>query len=133
MVSRQLARYRERRQYALDFLGGVCVVCGSIKDLEIDHIIKADKAFPITQMWSVSQERYDLELLKCQLLCHEHHVEKSHREKDWGTGFGPSEHGGSSALYKKGCRCRPCKDYYNSMTNRYRINKKIDAILAEPD
>src|SRR6478735_5499265 len=113
MVSRQLKRYRERRAYAIEFLGGVCVVCGSTEDLEIDHIIKADKSFQITQMWSVSQERYDQELMKCQLLCHEHHVEKSHREKDWGKGYGPTEHG-SLAMYKNhGCRCDLCRLNYN--------------------
>lgn len=133
MTSRQLQRYRERRAYAIEFLGGVCVVCGTTEDLEIDHINKWEKSIPITQMWSVSQERYDLELMKCQLLCHTHHVEKSNREKDWGKGYGPTQHG-SLAMYKNhGCRCELCRAKYSEHTKQYRLERKIDEILYGDD
>lgn len=131
--SKQLSRYRKRRIYAIAKLGGKCVVCGTTENLEIDHIIKATKSFQITQKWSVPMEIYDAELAKCQLLCHKHHVEKSHREKDWGKGYGPTEHG-SLAMYKNhGCRCSLCKKKYNYHTRWYRLQQKIDAILEEDE
>lgn len=134
MVSRQLERYRERRAYAIEKLGGKCVVCGTTENLEIDHINKKDKSFQITQRWSVSIEEYNKELAKCQLLCNLHHKEKSSREHDWGReGFGPSDHG-SLAFYKnKGCRCKLCRKAYSDHAKWYRLQKQIDEILNSPD
>lgn len=128
-----MRRYRERRAYAIEKLGGKCVVCGSTEDLELDHINKAEKSFNITQMWSVSKERYDAELAKCQLLCHTHHVEKSHREKDWGKGYGELDHGSASMYKNYGCRCDPCRKAYNAYTREYRQWKKLQEILDSPD
>src|SRR6185369_5074998 len=110
---RQLNRYRKRRAFAIEYLGGKCVVCGTTEDLEIDHIDKKTKSFQITQKWSVRLETYKRELDKCQLLCHVHHVEKSNQENDWGGQYGPSDHG-SLAFYKnRGCRCSLCRKAYS--------------------
>lgn len=130
----QLQRYRERREYAVKKLGGKCVVCGSTENLEIDHINKKDKSFQITQRWSVPIDIYDKELAKCQLLCHQHHKEKSDREKDWGKeGYGPSDHG-TLAFYKnRGCRCKLCKKAYSEHSSWYRLQGQIDQILSEPE
>lgn len=125
-------RYRERRRYSIEKLGGKCVRCGSTKRLELDHIIKADKSFNITQFWSISLERYDEELAKCQLLCHNCHVQKSFESRDWGKGYGATTHG-SSSMYKLGCRCRECKDAYNKVTREQRQLQRLERILAEPD
>jgi len=70
-------RYHARRAQALDLLGGKCTACGCKDDLEIDHIDCMDKEIPLTRLWSVSEERFLRELSKCQLLCREHHKEKS--------------------------------------------------------
>lgn len=80
MAEYMLRRYHQRRKDALDYLGGACAVCGTQETLEIDHIDPEQKSFYISQLWSVSQERFTQELSKCQLLCNKHHVEKSRPE-----------------------------------------------------
>lgn len=127
-----LQRYRERRAYSIAKLGGKCVRCGSTKRLELDHIDKRQKSFNITQHWSYSLEIYDKELEKCQLLCHTCHVAKSFEAKDWGKGYGATDHG-SYSMYKRGCRCTPCKLAYNKAIREYRQLQRLERILAEPD
>jgi hypothetical protein len=74
----------KRKAKAIQLLGGVCVVCGSQDYLEIDHIDpdtkdsrlrKYDTGFPWTWNWHWILN----ELVKCQLLCKEHHLEKTLR------------------------------------------------------
>jgi hypothetical protein len=133
MARTPLQRYRERRAYSIEKLGGKCVRCGSTSRLELDHIKKEDKSFNITQFWSLSKEKYDIELAKCQLLCHDCHVRKSFENKDWGKGYGPTDHG-SSTMYKNyGCRCDECKAAYNKVTREYRQLQRLNRILNEPD
>jgi hypothetical protein len=97
----QLARYHRRKQEAIASLGGVCARCSSTQRLEIDHIDPALKSFPISQLWSVSEERFYAELRKCQLLCKPHHIEKTSQEQS-------VDHGGG-ASGKRNCKCTPCK------------------------
>lgn len=133
MTKSTLERYRDRRAYSIVKLGGKCVRCGTTKRLELDHIDKAQKSFNITQFWSISLERYDKELAKCQLLCHDCHVRKSFEQKDWGKGYGPTDHG-SSTMYKNySCRCDECKAAYNKVTRKYRQLQRLNNILNEKD
>ena len=71
-------RYHRRKQEAIAFLGGVCVVCGTTEDLEFDHIDPAEVAFRVPMNMSRRWETLLPELKKCQLLCHEHHADKTH-------------------------------------------------------
>jgi len=74
----------ERRQYLREYLGGKCVRCGSIENLEFDHFIKENKSFTISSsLTCFSIEDLILEADKCQLLCRPCHIEKSHEEDDW--------------------------------------------------
>jgi 5-methylcytosine-specific restriction endonuclease McrA len=57
------------------FLDKYCVKCGSIDDLEIDHIDSSTKIS--NSIWSWSAVRRDAELAKCQVLCHKCHWEKT--------------------------------------------------------
>lgn len=60
---------------------GPCVVCGSWDNLEVDHI---DPATKLTHnVWSLGKAKREAELAKCQVLCREHHVEKSTAQDDW--------------------------------------------------
>lgn len=128
-----LERYRARRSYAVAKLGGKCVRCGTTKNLQIDHIDKWLKSFNISQFWSISIERFDAELAKCQLLCRACHKIKSDQEKDWGIlGYGPTHHG-TDSMYKKGCRCRECKLAYNKAAREYRALQRLNKILEEKD
>lgn len=82
----QPRRYRERMEYAREKLGGACVSCGSTENLEFDHVDPSTRVSKISQAVNWSLERFDAELAKCQLLCKDHHIEKSMIEDDVRTG-----------------------------------------------
>lgn len=55
-------------------------MCGSTQGLELDHIdakLKTKKTDHC--IWSLSASRRDLELTKCQVLCHTCHIDKTVR------------------------------------------------------
>lgn len=61
--------------------GGKCVLCGSGERLECDHIDRATKPGPDAhKVWSWSKARMDVELAKCQVLCHDCHLTKTMAE-----------------------------------------------------
>lgn len=96
--------YREvRRPKVLAALGGRCVVCGATENLEFDHVDPAAKEFEIKDRLSL-QPRTLEELAKCQLLCTEHHREKTAAEN---TGI---THGSTYAWLTMKCRCEVCAD-----------------------
>jgi len=101
-------RYYERKQHAIQLLGGKCVVCDSTENLELDHINPTTKVFSISKMWSINEAAYLVELAKCQLLCNEHHKQKTSKEQG-------VEHGGGVSG-KRNCPCSLCKakkhEYY---------------------
>src|SRR5216117_3200210 len=80
MADYMLKRYHERRKEAIESLGGKCIKCGSVENLEIDHIDPKTKSFNFSKIWSFSPEKYSKELEKCQILCKDCHMKKS-REK----------------------------------------------------
>lgn len=60
---------------------GPCVICGSWRKLEVDHIDPSEKVYESARIWSLSQPKREAELAKCQVLCHRHHAEKTNRER----------------------------------------------------
>jgi 5-methylcytosine-specific restriction endonuclease McrA len=72
-----LERYHRRMNEAFEILGGVCIICGSTEDLQLDHFDPRGKLFTIGKFWSYSQERFLEELSKCQLLCAKCHLAKT--------------------------------------------------------
>jgi 5-methylcytosine-specific restriction endonuclease McrA len=111
MAAYMLRRYHERRAEAVAALGGKCVRCGSIEDLQLDHRDPADKSFNIGKLWSVSRVRYLAELAKCQLLCAECHTNKTLADRGQRPARGT--HGTlSSYRYCKCRRCRAAKSKY---------------------
>jgi hypothetical protein len=108
-----LRRYHKRRNEAIERLGGVCVICGSPENLEFDHVDPTTKSFTIASSWSASQERFDAEIAKCQLLC-----EACHRHKH--RTFNPH---GTAQRYWQGCRCRPCTDSNTEHNRLYKAGK----------
>jgi hypothetical protein len=80
-----------------------CVVCGTTKDLEVDHIDPTQKV--AHRIWSWAIERRNAELAKCQVLCKAHHLEKTLAQRP------KPEHGTvsrySSKVHK--CRCDLCR------------------------
>lgn len=97
------ATWRVRtRIWCKELLGGCCAQCGSVEDLEFDHVDPATKEFDISQgiVGCYSRARLQAELIKCQLLCKSCHVRKSATEVE-------VEHGGGETG-KRNCRCELC-------------------------
>ena len=107
-------RYTEKRiDKAKDYLGGVCRICGTTEELEFDHVDPATKVIAITtaimkECWS--WKRLVEELDKCQLLCHEHHVDKHRSRHPHGTAH----------RYWRGCRCQPCTTANTEWSRNYK-------------
>lgn len=97
----------KRRLLFIDILGGCCVNCGGVENLEFDHVFREDMSFRIGTAMLMKLERALPELQKCQLLCHDCHVEKTNTEYDRIKNIG---HGHPSTYNNNGCRCRECKD-----------------------
>ena len=78
-INRDLHR-RENKKYLLDLLGGKCIKCNSIINLEFHHIDPSTKLFNVLQNLHFSLSRLIDEAKKCQLLCFDCHNTK-HRKK----------------------------------------------------
>ena len=90
--------YNKRRKQFFDILGNCCSNCGSIEQLEIDHVDPQQKSFNIGKKYSYSIGLVIEELSKCQLLCHTCHIIK-HKPKC-----------GTYTSYRHNkCRCSLCK------------------------
>ena len=63
---------------------GPCARCGANENLEVDHIDPLTKVSH--NVWTWAEEKRLEELAKCQVLCHNCHVEKSSEYK-LKTGF----------------------------------------------
>jgi hypothetical protein len=114
--------YQRRRELALETLGGRCIWCGSIEDLQIDHVNREDKSFSVGDLYGVSEERYLAELEKCQLLCRTCHSEKSIIER----GHIPAKgHHGRPSSYKY-CKCDLCRQASNAYQKRWRAKRKAE-------
>lgn len=81
---------------------GPCKVCGSWKDLQIDHIDPSKKKIRIATIWSRKKQIRDKELAKCQVLCKTHHIEKTSKENSL------AGHGTKKMYKVKKCRCASC-------------------------
>lgn len=94
--------YYEERKKVYEFLGGVCVVCGTTENLQIHHKDPLQKQFAISEMLSLKWETIVAELKKCELRCYEHHLDVHY----------PSRHTHGTLYHYDtiGCRCDECKD-----------------------
>ena len=73
--------YKERKKLIFDLLGNKCVKCGSIDNLEIDHIDPHLKLFDVLNYILANIDKLTNEIKKCQLLCYDCHKEKTKIEK----------------------------------------------------
>lgn len=92
--------YKKRRKAIIEHLGGKCIKCGAVENLEVDHIKPEEKSFHIAQRLSLNQ--IQTELAKCQLLCTGCHRQKTAEEN---KGF---THGTIYAWMRKRCVCDIC-------------------------
>ena len=114
-------RYNERKAEALDRLGGKCVICGAVDELEVDHIDRTQKSMPFSRMYVVLRERFEEELAKCQLLCNRCHIEKTIDERGHNR---RTEHGTFACYRHMKCRCEACRKACRDHSRAYRARKK---------
>ena len=112
-------QYHARMKLIREKLGGKCVVCGTTERLEIDHIDPKAKAFTVSCGWGRSWKSIEAELEKCQLLCFDHHREKTKVNGEHAGGRNKAQsipHGTVSGYIRHKCRCLDCReakvDYY---------------------
>lgn len=121
-----LSRYHSLMAEAREKLGGKCVLCGSTGGLEMDHIDRTTKLFTISIGWSRKPEEFWAEVAKCQLLCRDHHAEKTAREQEVGHGEGLSG--------KKNCPCDKCRakkaEYMRNNSAKYKANAAAKRSIA---
>lgn len=117
--------YREyaarKRLEAIALLGDKCVICGitGAESLEIDHIDPSTKSFVVTAGWNKPYDVWFAEVMKCQLLCIEHHKEKT--LIDTGKKAAKGTHGTLSAYrYCGPPKCEDCKRAKREYTRKYR-------------
>lgn len=99
-------RRDENRAWAILLLGGKCAKCGATHQLEFDHKDPATMSFRIATYIGWNREKLIPELMKCQLLCHSCHVEKTRLDQNYESR--PIEHGKPSTYTNKKCRCEQC-------------------------
>lgn len=119
-------RYYEKRQEAIGILGGVCIECGSVEDLQIDHIDPSKKSGDIAKLWTYSLERFFQELAKCQILCEDCHKKKTSVDiRVMRTGHKELQHGTQWKYKKEGCRCEPCCKASSEANKRHKQTAKL--------
>lgn len=95
---------------------GPCQECGSIENLEVDHIDKTTKLINPSHIWTLKEPSRIQELAKCQVLCRDCHRKKTSSENTvW-------QHGTLSGYQRYKCRCIECKKFYRSYRRmRYQL------------
>jgi hypothetical protein len=99
----QRRRYRERLNWAIEYLGDRCATCGGDGPFDFDHLDPALKTANVTAMHMRSFEVFKAEVDKCQLLCRPCHIARTAAAR-------PPRRHGTRASYKYGrCRCDSCR------------------------
>ena len=120
MKNYMLARYHKRMSEAKNKLGGKCIKCNSIENLQLDHINPETKNFTVAHLWNSKKGVFDLEISKCQLLCKKCHEEKT--LVDMGRVSAKITHGTVSSY--RYCKCDFCKKAKSEYMRSFRKKKK---------
>lgn len=123
-------RYYQRINKALKKLRNKCVKCLKTTDLQFDHIDRSTKLFAISDHGAHSEEKFWLEVAKCQLLC-----EKCHQTKtliDFNRLSAKETHGTLSSY--RYCKCELCKKAKSTYMKEYfKTHKRNRKQLFCPD
>lgn len=120
MAEYMLKRYHRRRSEWITKLGGSCVDCGSLNNLNFDHVIAKEKEYDIAKILSAGSElKVSNEMAKCVLRCEVCHKAKSARMRD----IRIVNHG-EGLTGKKNCLCKLCRPLKNEYARQFKRNKK---------
>lgn len=109
-----LARYHRIRAEAIAALGGECVDCGTVEDLQFDHLDRYQKSFDVGRLLNYSKLIRDEELKKCVLRCGDCHRAKTKAMKDYkGVPHGEGVAG------KGKCRCESCAPLKETQSEKF--------------
>ena len=118
-------RHKKVMKLIIQHLGGKCVNCGSVENLQIDHIDRTTKLFNVsTGVQNYSMEKVWTEVRKCQLLC-----KICHRQKGIKVGDIVESKHGSYSMYDRrshGCRCIICKEANSRRAMKFRKRKLME-------
>lgn len=112
-------RYHQRRQKAIEELGGKCARCG-IKNVpfHLDHIEAKKKKMRASDIHSTNDKAVENEMKNLQLLCEECHKDKTKESWDYST---PKSKHGTYWMYRKyKCRCEKCTKAYKDKLKEWR-------------
>lgn len=115
----QLRWSKDRRNAWIASRGGSCESCGSMDELQVDHIDPATKVYNPRSVWNRRAEIREAELAKCQVLCATCHRAKTDAEN-------AATHG-SHSMYVKGCRCDDCRQAHAAQARRTRAKRQLVA------
>ncbi len=110
-----MSYFTQWREATRKYLGGKCVKCGSISNLEFDHINPNTKSFVLSRLWSIKDKvKLQIEIDKCQLLCKVCHKIKTDKENSLRFKKNRANcHGTLSQYMRYNCRCIMCKSSYS--------------------
>lgn len=109
-----LERYHKQRKEAIEYLGSKCSKCGSVYELEIDHINWKDKTLCPGKDWGYTEAWWKEIKDRCQLLCRDCHKEKTKKDLSERNMKDRSLcHGTLSQYMRYKCRCDKCKEVYS--------------------
>ena len=115
MTNYMKLRRIKRRLKIIAHLGGKCSICGTDKNLEINHINPKEKTYNIGKIQDGVWEKILEELKKCELLCKDHHKEVTKQQykkglmpPPWNKNTAIKNHGTTRKYSEDGCRCNDC-------------------------
>lgn len=115
-----LDRYNRRRAEFIATRGDACATCGSHTDLEVDHIVPAEKSFSVGKAFAGwSDARLHAELIKCQVLCGTCHSVKTRIDLAEIRGIRVHWEHGTLGGYNH-CRCEACRSAKSDYSRKHR-------------
>jgi hypothetical protein len=121
-------RREERRTKLVKLAGSQCSKCGSLEDLEFNHLDRTQKSFSLSGAGLDGTWQSILnELNKCELLCHSCHLDytaQQYKNKEitaHNKNNDPYIHGTMRMYQEAKCKCKLCREakrrYRNKETN----------------
>lgn len=122
-----LERYYRIRSEAVAALGGQCVDCQSVSDLQFDHVNRYEKSFDVGKLLNYSKLRREEELKKCVLRCGDCHRVKTKAMKDYkGVPHGEGIVGKGRCLCGS---CAPLKETESERLDRLKVERDHESYL----